>query len=122
MAPITPFADRQFSEVATEPPEAEQLQFSFVPPADTKPPQVSGQCGQVLDLIRKHQPIILSLEQTGNHSIPETAARVHDLRGMVFNIITTIRATVLFRGQIRRKVALYSLGVPEWVPPFGRAC
>ena len=118
MAPMSPFAKRQFSEVNNTPTKSEQLQFPFVPSFDSKPPQVTGQCGQVLKLIREHQPM-LSLELTGDYSIPETAARVHDLREMGFNVITTICSAVLFRGQIRRKVALYSIGVPEWVPPRG---
>ena len=41
-------------------------------------PLVTGQCAQVLQLIRLHQPI-LSLNLTADHAIPETAARVHDL-------------------------------------------
>ncbi|NJM13203.1 MAG: hypothetical protein HC889_16235 [Synechococcaceae cyanobacterium SM1_2_3] len=81
-----------------------------------KAPVVSGQCAEVLSLIRQHQPL-LSLVLTADHAIPETAARVHDLRAMGFNIITRIVAEVEFRGRIRRNVALYSLGVPEWPYP-----
>lgn len=44
-----------------------------------KPPIVSGQCAQVLNLIRECQPI-LSMTMTADHAIPEAAARVHDLR------------------------------------------
>lgn len=80
------------------------------------PPIVSGQCAQVLELIRKHQPI-LSFELTANFAIPETCARVHNLRAMGFNIITTIHSEVVFRGIVRRKAATYSLGVPEWPAP-----
>lgn len=40
-----------------------------------KPPEVSGQTAQVLNLIRRHQPI-LSLTMTADHAIPEAAARV----------------------------------------------
>lgn len=87
-------------------------------PNDTTPPIVSGQCAQVLDLIRKNQPI-LSLCMTADHAIPEAAARVHDLRAMGFNIRTTILAEVEFRGKTRRGVALYSLGSPEWLPVIG---
>jgi Helix-turn-helix domain len=79
-------------------------------------PIVTGQCAQVLELIRKHQPI-LSLVLTADHAIPEAAARVHNLREMGFNINTSIQAAVLFRGVIRRKVAAYSLGSPEWSAP-----
>lgn len=80
----------------------------------TNKPIVSGQCAQVLELIRRHQPL-LSLELTSSHAIPEAAARVHDLRALGFNIITTIIPQVTFRGVIRRKVAKYSLGTPEWL-------
>ncbi len=81
-----------------------------------KPPIVTGQCAQVLTLIRQHQPL-LSFVLTADHAIPEAAARVHDLRGMGWNIITQIVPSVKFRGRIRRNAALYSLGVPEWPYP-----
>ena len=81
-----------------------------------KAPTVTGQCAEVLTLIRQHQPL-LSFVLTAAHAIPEAAARVHDLRGMGFNIITRIVPTVKFRGRIRRNAALYSLGVPEWPYP-----
>lgn len=80
------------------------------------PPTVTGQCGQVLRLIRELQPI-LSFTLTADHAIPETAARVHDLRCMGFNVLTTIHPAVEFRGVIRRNVASYSLGSPEWPQP-----
>lgn len=79
-------------------------------------PVVTGQCGQVLSLIRELQPV-LSFTLTADHAIPETAARVHDLRCMGFNILTTIHPAVEFRGVIRRNVASYSLGTPEWPQP-----
>ena len=79
-------------------------------------PLVTGQCAEVLSLIRKHGPI-LSLELTANHAIPETAARVHDLRAKGFNIVTEILPAVIFRGRERHKVARYSLGCPEWPSP-----
>lgn len=79
-------------------------------------PLVSGQAGQVLNLIRQLQPV-LSLTLTADHAIPETAARIHDLRCMGFNILTTIHPAVEFRGVIRRNVASYSLGAPEWPQP-----
>lgn len=80
------------------------------------PPRPTGQCGQVLRLIREN-PEILSLRLTSTEVIPEAAARVHDLRGMGFNIITTIHPVVIFRGVERRSVASYSLGHPEWPAP-----
>lgn len=84
--------------------------------SDRKPPIVTGQCAQVLNLIREHQPI-LSFVMTADHAIPEAAARVHDLMDKGFDIQTTILSEVEFRGQIRRNAALYSLGTPEWPRP-----
>jgi len=83
---------------------------------DRTPPVSTGQCAQVLNLIRQHQPII-SLHLTANFAIPETAARVHDLRAAGWNILTTIHPVVVFRGVERRNVASYSLGSPEWPRP-----
>jgi hypothetical protein len=80
------------------------------------PPIVTGQCAEVFGIIRQDQPV-LSLVLTADHAIPETAARVHNLRAMGFNIVTTILPEVEFRGVIRRNVALYSLGSPEWPRP-----
>ena len=80
------------------------------------PPIVTGQCAQVLGLTRQYGPV-LSFVLTADHAIPEAAARVHDLRAKGFNIITTILPEVEFRGVIRRNVALYSLGMPEWPAP-----
>ena len=80
------------------------------------PPIVSGQCAQVLNLIRRHQPF-LSFRGTADFVIPEFAARVHDLRAAGWNIVTTIQASVTFRGVERRNVAFYSLGTPEWPRP-----
>ena len=80
------------------------------------PPVVNGQCAQVLNLIRQHQPI-LSFVLTADHAIPEAAARIHDLREKGFNIITTILPEVEFRGVIRRGAAMYSMGSPEWPRP-----
>ena len=80
------------------------------------PPIVTGQCAEVLRLIRQYQPV-LSFVLTADHAIPEAAARVHDLRAVGFNIMTLIKPTVVFRGAIRRNAALYSLGTPEWPRP-----
>lgn len=90
--------------------KAENQQTDRIPPATT------GQCGQVLNLIRQHQPI-LSLTITADMAIPECAARVHDLRAAGWSILTTIHPVVLFRGVERRNVASYSLGTPEWPRP-----
>jgi len=84
--------------------------------ADRTPPASTGQCGQVLNLIRQHQPL-LSLRLTADYAIPEAAARVHDLRAAGWNILTTIHPVVVFRGVERRNVASYSLGRPEWPRP-----
>jgi hypothetical protein len=83
---------------------------------DRKPPIVTRQCAPVLAVIRQHQPI-QSLCLTAEHAIPEAAARIHDLRGMRFNILTTIHSTVVLRGVERRKVASFSFGTPEWPRP-----
>lgn len=80
------------------------------------PPMVTGQCAQVFNLI-KNRPGILSLEITAGEAIPECAARVHDLRAAGFNVTTKIHPSVEFRGQVRHKVAGYSLGSPEWPRP-----
>ena len=71
----------------------------MVPDNKPAPPTVTGQCAQVLGLIREQQPV-LSFTLTADHAIAETAARVHDLRAAV-----------------RRNVASYSLGSPEWPRP-----
>ena len=73
----------------------------------SKAPASTGQCAQVLNLIRQHQPL-LSLVLTADYAIPEAAG---------WNVRTEIRPVVLFRGVERRNVAAYSLGVPEWPAP-----
>ena len=83
---------------------------------DHKPPTVTGQCAEVLDLLRASDAI-LSFHLTANLAIPEAAARIHDLHGMGFNVLTVILPEVEFRGRVRRNVALYSLGVPSWPAP-----
>jgi hypothetical protein len=82
----------------------------------SKPPMVTGQCAQVLRIIRERQPVP-SFELTANLAIPECAARVHNLRAKGFNVITVIQPEFEFRGRIRRNVALYSMGTPEWPAP-----
>lgn len=83
---------------------------------DHKPPIVSGQCAEVLELLR-NEGSVLSFRLTAELAIPEAAARIHDLRGMGFNVLTTILPAVEFRGRTRRNVALYSLGTPHWPAP-----
>lgn len=100
----------------TNPPQFHDLFPELLAPADlSSQPTVTGQCAQVLELIRDHQPV-LSFVMTADHAIPEAAARVHDLRAMGFNIITT-RSDAQFRGSVRRNAASYSIGVPEWPRP-----
>ena len=83
---------------------------------DHRPPAVSGQCAEVLELLR-NEGAVLSFRMTADLAIPEAAARIHDLRGMGFNVLTVILPEVEFRGRLRRNVALYSLGVPSWPAP-----
>ena len=83
---------------------------------DHRPPAVSGQCAEVLELLR-HEGAVLSFRMTAELAIPEAAARIYDLRAQGFNVITTILPEVEFRGRIRRNVARYSLGVPHWPAP-----
>ena len=83
---------------------------------DRTPPTPTGQCGQVFNLVERN-PGILSLKMTADFAIPEAAARIHDLRCMGFNIVTTIHSRVIFRGVERRNVASYALGVPAWPAP-----
>lgn len=84
--------------------------------ANRTPPKPTGQCAQVLRLIETN-PGIRSLEITADRAIPEAAARIHDLRCMGFNIITTIHPLVVFRGVERRNVASYHLASPRWPRP-----
>lgn len=81
-----------------------------------KPPIITGQCAQVFSLIEQN-PGIKSLTMTADHAIPETAARVHELRAKGYNIKTTIHQTVVFRGVERHNVASYSLDTPAWPRP-----
>jgi len=80
------------------------------------PPMVTGQCAEVLHLLRTLQPVA-SFVLTADHAIPEAAARIHDLRAKGYNVLTVILPEFQFRGVIRRKVARYSLGTPEWPAP-----
>ncbi len=83
---------------------------------DHRPPIVTGQAAEVLELLRT-EGAVLSFRMTADLAIPEAAARIHDLRGMGFNINTVILPEVEFRGRTRRNVALYSLGIPAWPAP-----
>ncbi len=78
-------------------------------------PLVTGQCAEILCILR--QGPTLSLTMTADHAIPEAAARIHDLREKGFNIDTQIQEAVVFRGRVRKGVALYVLGSPEWPRP-----
>ena len=115
MIPMSDNARRQPGEGDTAS-GSQQLPLCLGLERTGKPPEVTGQTAQVLNLIRRHQPI-LSLTMTADYAIPEAAARVHDLRAMGFNVLTTIHPSVVFRGVERRNVASYSLAVPEWLAP-----
>ncbi len=80
------------------------------------PPMITGQCAEVLHLLRTLQPVP-SFILTADHAIPEAAARIHDLRAKGFNVLTTILPEFEFRGVIRRNVGMYSIGTPEWPAP-----
>lgn len=86
------------------------------PRRNDMPPAVTGQCAEVLELLRI-EGAVLSFRLTAELAIPEAAARIYDLRAQGFNVITTILPQVEFRGRIRRNVARYSLGVPHWPAP-----
>lgn len=81
--------------------------------ADIKPPIVTGQCAEVLEILRVNSSV-LSFVLTADLAIPEAASRIHDLRALGFNILTQIEPEIVFRNRIRRKVARYSLGTPAW--------
>lgn len=78
-------------------------------------PLVTGQCAEILSILRLGPT--LSLTMTADNAIPEAAARIHDLREKGFNIDTQIQEAVVFRGRVRKGVALYVLGSPEWPRP-----
>ncbi|MDN0085419.1 helix-turn-helix domain-containing protein [Crenobacter sp. SG2305] len=80
------------------------------------PPAISGQCAEVLAILRKHGAV-LSFRLTAEHAIPEAAARIHDLRAKGYNIVTHIEPEIVYRGQVRRRVARYVLGTPAWPRP-----
>lgn len=77
-------------------------------------PQVTGQCAEVFNHIRNDGPI-LSFVLTVDYAILEVVVCVYDLCCKGFNILTTIKPAVTFRGRIRYNVALYSLGSSAWL-------
>ncbi|AXK39320.1 helix-turn-helix domain-containing protein [Crenobacter cavernae] len=95
------------------PAEAETSAHISANQSTATPPIVTGQCAEVLAILRERGSV-LSLELTADRAIPEAAARIHELRAMGFNIITTLLAEVVFRDRVRRKVARYTLGTPAW--------
>ncbi|WP_270687983.1 helix-turn-helix domain-containing protein [Aeromonas sp. D3] len=78
-------------------------------------PIVTGQRALVLSILRRGPTLSLSL--TADHAIPEAASRIHELREQGFNIETVLQNAIMFRGNERRKVALYVLKNPEWPSP-----
>ncbi len=81
----------------------------------TKIPLVDGQCAEVLAILRNRPT--LSFEFTAERAIPQVAARVFNLKEKGYNVITEIKPEIVFRGRVRRHVALYYLGNPEWPRP-----
>ncbi|WP_348944008.1 helix-turn-helix domain-containing protein [Chitinibacter sp. FCG-7] len=89
-------------------------------PGNHKPPLVSGQAAEVLNILRAHKALnrpVLSFHLTADCAIPEAASRILELRAMGFKIISDIQPSVMYRGRERRRVAMYSLGTPEWSRP-----
>ncbi|UTH72511.1 helix-turn-helix domain-containing protein [Chromobacterium sp. IIBBL 290-4] len=87
---------------------------------DRKPPTLTGQRAEVMQIIREYgyrSVPLYSLTLTGEFSIPEAAARIHELREMGFNILSIIHPEILYRGRVRRGVAQYVLGTPAWPRP-----
>jgi hypothetical protein len=78
-------------------------------------PIVTGQRALVLNILRRSP--VLSLNLTADYAIPEAASRIHELRGLGFNIETVLQHTVTFRNCVRRNIALYVLKHPEWPRP-----
>ncbi len=83
----------------------------------SSPPTVTGQCAQVLAILRSRQSL-LSFELTADMAIPQAAARIYDLRAKGFHITTHIESKIIFRGLVRHRVARYTLHRPEW-PALG---
>lgn len=78
-------------------------------------PRPSGQQKIVLDLLRSREKVV-SLEMSADMAIPEATARISELHADGFNIKTSL-GEVEFRGKLRKHVATYRLGVPEWPAP-----
>lgn len=88
--------------------------------ANRKPPLLTGQRAELMQILREYtrrNVPLYSLILTGEFSIPETAARVHELRGMGFNVMPVIHPEIIYKGRVRRRVAQYVLGTPEWPRP-----
>ncbi len=81
----------------------------------TNSPMVDGQCAEVLSILRQRPTV--SFEFTAERAIPQVAARVFNLKEKGFNVITEILPEIVFRGRVRKHVALYYLGNPEWPRP-----
>jgi len=86
----------------------------------TQQPTVTGQCAEVMQILREYRARnvpLYSLILTGDCSIPEAAARIHDLRAKGFNVVPIIHPEIVYRGRVRRRVAQYVLLTPEWPRP-----
>lgn len=79
-------------------------------------PIVSGQCAEVLCLIREHQPI-LAMALAFEHGIPQYNARISNLRDIGFNIKSTPIDCIVYQGREYRNAVKLSMGTPEWIKP-----
>jgi len=87
---------------------------------DRIPPRLTGQRAEVMQILREYASRNVpcySLNLTGECSIPEAAARVHELRQMGFNVIPIIHPEIIYKGRSRRRIAQYVIGSPEWPRP-----
>ncbi|BAK75346.1 hypothetical protein NH8B_0511 [Pseudogulbenkiania sp. NH8B] len=79
------------------------------------PPAVSGQCAEVLAILRERPAYNVELKM--EYGITESAARVFELIGQGFNIVTMIEPEITYKGRVRRRVARYTLRTPAWPRP-----
>lgn len=79
-------------------------------------PLVTGQRAKILSLLRQGPTLSLTLKL--ELAITESAARIHELRAMGFNIPPAqMLKPVIFKEKTFQRAALYSLGNPEWPRP-----
>ena len=85
-------------------------------PTTRQRPIVTGQCAEVLEILERRRSVF-NVELKLEYGITESAARVHELRGMGFNITTIPEPELNYKGRVRRRVARYVLGTPAWPAP-----